>query len=111
YKWTGDRKYLAPIFDGGPASIMMVNANLLDLLELRQTVGSHIVQDKPGPAGAAAGLARREASPTKIGHGDYGSWYTPEHFEWQRTGDKSYLESLYDQEIHEDVLGEYINTE
>jgi hypothetical protein len=111
YKWTGDRKYLDPLFDGSPASVMMVNANLLDLLDLRQTVGPRIVQDKRGPEGAAAGLARRQASPTKIGHGDYGSWYTPEHFEWQLTGDKSYLESLYDQEIHEDVLGEYINTE
>ena len=34
-KWTGDRKYLTTLLDGGPQSARAVNANTLDLLDLR----------------------------------------------------------------------------
>ena len=34
-----------------------------------------------------------------------------EQFQWQLTGDKHYLETLYDKQTREMVLGEYINTE
>jgi len=105
YKWTGDRKYLAPIFDGGAAALTTVNANLLDLLDLRQEWGQRM--------GQAVGIARGggRVLTTKIGVGDYGNTNVGEHFQWQVTGDKHPLEVLYDREIREEVLGEFINTQ
>src|SRR6202040_2722902 len=46
WKWTGDRKYLDPIFDGGTTSLLAVNANTLDLLHLRQDWGARILSDE-----------------------------------------------------------------
>ena len=111
YKWTGDRKYLDPIFDGAPTTVMAVNANLLDLLNLRPTVGAQILKADGGVSDLDR-LARLVANPSsRLAHGDYGNWYTPEHFEWQVSGDKHYLETLYDQQVREEALGEYINTD
>jgi len=42
WKWTGDRKYLDPIFDGGTTSLMQLNANALDILGIRKTWGPRI---------------------------------------------------------------------
>ena len=43
WKWTGEARYLAPIFDGGTTSLMAVNANAVDLLALRETWGPRIL--------------------------------------------------------------------
>ncbi len=48
WKWTGDRKYLDPIFDFGTTGIMTVNANLLDLLNLRKDWGPRILAGERG---------------------------------------------------------------
>jgi hypothetical protein len=111
YKWTGDRKYLDPIFDGAPTTVMAVNANLLDILDLRQTVGVRILKADGGVSDPDR-LSRLVANTSsRLAHGDYGNWYTPEQFEWQVSGDKHYLETLYDQQVREEALGEYINTD
>ncbi len=149
YRWTGDKKYLGPLFDGGAATLTTVNANLLDLLDLRQEWGQRMGQAvglsrgagaaRPGRRPAAAGGDGDSESPaaaepqggppaplsgrpsfaaragraggTRIGDGDYGNTNIGEHFQWQMTGDKHPLEVLYDREIREETLGEYINTQ
>ena len=105
YKWTADRKYLDPIFDGGTTYIAEVNANLLDLLDLRSSYGPQFLRHERGrPTEGRVYDAR--------GPGNHPDRVTGnEHFIWQLTGDKSQLESLYGQQIEDMVLGEYINTE
>ena len=73
YKWTGDKKYLGPLFDGGAATLSTVNANLLDLLNLRQEWGQRMGQAmglsrgagaaRPGRRAAAAGDGDSESPP------------------------------------------------
>ena len=111
YKWTGDNKYLDPIFDGGASSIETVNANLLDLLTLREKWGPAILKGEGSVDPTSRYAETHSGRNTQIGHGDYGRWSTPEQFEWQLTGDKRYLEILYDKQIREMALGKYINTE
>jgi hypothetical protein len=106
WKWTGDRKYLDPILGGGTTSIMAVNANALDLLDLRKDWGPRIMSGETGrpsdtrlkdDRGAARSTAYRNPSIAQ--------------FSWQLTGDKQYLEKLYAEQIEECDLVEYINTE
>ena len=105
YKWTSERKYLDPIFDGGTTYIAEVNANLLDLLDLRSSYGPQILKHERGrPTEGRVYDAR--------GPGNHPDRVTGnEHFVWQLTGDKRQLEALYGQQIEDMVLGEYINTE
>jgi len=88
WKWTGDRRYLAPILDGGPGALVSVNANVLDLLDLRKSwpVRPPDVAPQRGESGDA-------------------------HFAWQVSGDKRHLEGLYAQQIESAALREYMNTE
>ncbi len=109
YKWTGDRKYLDPIFDGGATTIETVNANLLDLLDLKAKWGPNILRGEGDDP--ERGIEVKPHGPTRIGRGDYGRWTSAEQFDWQLTGDKHYLEVLYDKQIREMELGKYINTE
>ena len=106
WKWTGDRKYLDPILDGGTTSIMAVNANALDTLGLRQAWGPRIMSGEPG---------RESDTRPKDGRGTARSTTyrnsTTAHFSWQLTGDKQYLQDLYERQIEQCDLLEYINTE
>jgi len=111
YKWTGDRKYLDPIFDGGTSSIASVNANLIDLLGLRPAWGPRFLGGDRGPSGQGPGTGPQRDRSMSIGNGDIARPAAPEHLAWQLTGDKHNLESLYLREIRELVLGEYIDTE
>ena len=82
YKWTGDRRYLDPIFDGGNASVMAVNANVLDLLDLRKDLGrARSLAAAPTPAG---GRSARRCAAAAIS-----AAHSAEHFAWQVSGDKS----------------------
>ncbi len=106
WKWTGDRKYLDPIFDGGTTSLMAVNANTLDILDLRNTWGPRIVSGETGRP--AESRAKDERGPGRV------SAYRDsrvEHFAWQLTGDKHQLEKMYADQIDTCDLFEYINTE
>ena len=96
YKWTGDQKYVGPILDGGTFNLTGVNANSLDLLNLRKEWGPKFV------AKASASASYR--SPEIRGS-------TEQHFAWQVTGDKKYLSDLYAGQIEFCDLIEYINTD
>ena len=87
WRWTGSRHYLAPILDGDPGALSSVNANALDLLDLRKSWGERLAS---APRGESQGDA---------------------HFAWQVSGDKRHLETLYAQQIESAALREYINTE
>ena len=96
YKWTGDQKYIGPILDGGTSTLTSVNANTLDLLNLRKDWGPKFVEK--------ASTAASYRSPEIRGS-------TEQHFAWQVTGDKKYLSDLYAGQIEFCDLLEFINTE
>ncbi len=106
WKWTGEHRYLEPILDNGMTSLLTVNANLLDILDLRQDWGPRLLSGESGrptdtrPAdgrGSARSSAYRSTGSS--------------HFVWQLQGDKSELEKLYAAQIEECDLLDYINTE
>jgi hypothetical protein len=105
WKWTNDPKYLAPIMDTGVTSLATVNPNLLDILDLRKTLGSRF---------AAGERAEPAESRPKDGRGkERTSTYRASnngHIAWQMTGDKSNLENLYAAQIQECAQLDYINT-
>lgn len=105
WKWTGDKKYLAPILDGGSA--MGVNANVLDVLGLR---ADWTARNNP-PSGAGRGNPNT-AGELRPGNRATGFRNTSnEHFLWQTDGDKSHLERLYAGQIEYCAVNEYIDTE
>ncbi len=89
YRWTGDKKYLAPLLDQGIGALSAIDANALDMLGLRETWGKQI----------ASTTAPRPGSDL---------W---RHISWQMTGNKQYLEELYADQIEACAIREYINTE
>ncbi len=105
WRWTGDRKYLLPIFDAGVSGIMTVNANALDWLGVRDEYGRRILEgDKGRPLDTRPNDGRGTARSTTY------RYTASDHFLWQLTGDKSYLERLYAEEIEHCDLLDYINT-
>ena len=106
WKWTGDRKYLDPIFDLGTSGLGLVNANALDWLTLRKEWGPRILSGERGrPVDARPNDGRGRARSNNYRAS------ASAHFEWQLTGDKQYLEDLYAKQIEECDLLDYINTE
>jgi hypothetical protein len=106
WRWTGDRKYLAPILDEGVSGIMAVNANALDWLGERDDLGRRIVDGERGqPLDTRPNDGRGSARSNTYRYTASG------HFLWQLTGDKSYLERLYAEQIEQCDLLDYINTE
>jgi hypothetical protein len=83
YAWTGKASYLTPLEDEGAAMASLVTANVLDRLDRREAWRSALVPGQPRARHAA----------------------------WQLTGDKTYLEALYAEQIEMAGLREYINTE
>ena len=106
WKFSGNRDYLDPILDGGPAALNAVNANALDLLGLRAEWGARILSGERGrPVDSRRdGVASR---PRESGYRGSVSAHTT----WQLTGDKQILEKLYGGQIEETKFQEYINTE
>ncbi|HVW22774.1 MAG TPA: LamG-like jellyroll fold domain-containing protein [Opitutaceae bacterium] len=106
YKWTGDARYLAPIYDQGVDGITNVNADMLDQLHLRASWGPRLVagaEKLTDPAAAEAYLEKSRGS-------EYRNAATTA-LAWQVTGDKSYLERLYALQIAEADLTRFINTQ
>lgn len=89
YQMTGDRKYLQPILDLGKESVGFMCGDALTALFMQEQWGKDIVRQ-----------AGTENSPDLY-----------KHIAWQMTGDKSFLEKYYADEIESSVLREYINTE
>lgn len=89
YKVTGDKKYLQPLLDLGEGALGLICNDGLDFLNLRDSWGKQIVE-KTTPTNGPD-LFR--------------------HVAWQMTGNKTYLENYYADQIEESALREYINTE
>ncbi len=87
YQWTQDKKYLDPLMDQGTAGLGGMNPNLMDILDLRK---------KWNTLGDGAGATRGGAAAG--------------HINWQLTGDKKALETMYASQIESCDLGDYINT-
>lgn len=81
WRWTGDDKYLAPlearVRQRGPGQVAILNANVLDALNRRDDWGQALLEQ-----------ANRR-----------GSRGFPLYAAWEMTGDRSWLERLYADEI------------
>ncbi len=95
YRWTGDKKYLAPFGDDPAWALRTINADALDFLGVRDTWGKEILGQKAPDRRTDAG----NASETTL------------HLDWQLTGDTKYLEKLYTSQIETAVDREFINRE
>ncbi|MSU66785.1 MAG: LamG domain-containing protein [Opitutus sp.] len=99
WKWTGERRYLDPLFDRGLPALLEVNANALDLLGLREARREEVFarstpKDEPyrWVAGARVAIPREEIT------------------RWQLDRDKTRLEKVYAAHLESCDLVEYINT-
>jgi hypothetical protein len=106
WKWTGDRRYLDPMFDVGTSGVMGINANALDVLGIRAEWGARILAGEKGRVtetrqNDGRGSARSNAY----------RYSAADHFVWQLDGDKTKLERLYAAQIEDCNLLQFINTE
>ena len=107
WQWTGERRYLDPVFDRGVNGLDALNANALDLLDLRAEWGPRILA---GERGRPIQFRRIDRRPNA--NGGHRSDNRPDrHLVWQLTGDKARLESLYADQLEYCAVNEYINTE
>lgn len=108
YLWTGDRKYLAPILETNETAPLALNSNALDMLQLRDqlTVDDLIASDPSFPEKRARGDVRPARGYLRENRDTAG-----QHFAWQLSGDKTYLEKLYANQLEQIALFDYINTE
>ena len=106
WKFSGNREYLDPILNGGPAALNAVNANALDLLGLREEWSARVLAGERGRPIET----RRSDGRDRPRNNNYRSAST-DHVTWQLTGDKKVLEKIYGEQIEETVLQEFINTE
>jgi hypothetical protein len=107
YQWTGERRYLDPIFDRGPPAIRAVNVDLLDQLSAREEWRDRLL----GEDDASSTESRTPGDVRGRLRANEHRSSSNDAFAWQLTGDKHYLERLYASEIEEMALREYINTE
>jgi hypothetical protein len=93
YRWTGDKKYLAPFAGDPAASLRQINADALDILDVRETWGRELMN-------SAATSARTDAgSPAE----------TSTYLNWQLTGDTKYLNKVYAGQIETATNRYFIN--
>lgn len=106
YVFTGDRRYLVPILENPVTSLTLLNANVLDLLELRKEWGARLQAGER----AVPVEGRRDAGRTRERTSGFRASNTG-HFAWQLNGDKTQLENLYAEQIQLCSNLYYINTE
>jgi hypothetical protein len=94
YRWTGDPKYVKPFVDAPIQSLQLVNADMLDMLNLRKT--------ETGPLIAAAGKPVVQTQQTNE---------TLWQLAWQATGNTSYLNKVYASQLETAHEREFINTQ
>ncbi|MGB0054793.1 MAG: LamG-like jellyroll fold domain-containing protein [Terracidiphilus sp.] len=95
YRWTGDPKYVKPFIDVPIESLQTVNADMLDMLDMRKSATDPLI--------VAANNAR---GPIAIAQPNESLW----QLAWQATGDTSYLEKVYASQIQTAHEREFINT-
>ena len=91
WRWTGDEKYLRPLISiiapGDHDGLRRLNANVLDELGKRDSWG----RDMQEAAAQGKGNDRNEDGATFLNFDRF--------IAWQNTGDKSWLEALYKDEV------------
>ena len=93
YRWTGDKKYLAP-FAGDPASsLRQINADAMDILNVRDSWGKELLNSSGGAGRTDAG------SPAE----------TSLFLKWQLTGDTKFLNQVYASQIEAATDKYFIN--
>jgi hypothetical protein len=131
WKFTGDKKYLAPLYDGGTTTLSDIDANYLDILDLRAQWSALPSPAVPptdrgtGTPGRGRGRGRAAPAPavrentTTTGPAE-NNYAAPGRARgasrtgvtgWQLSGDKSILENLYTAQIRQCLNLEYINTD
>jgi hypothetical protein len=88
YRWTGDPKYVKPFVDMPVESLARINADALDMLDLRKSATNPLI--------AAANRSNQTGE-------------TLWQLAWQATGDTSYLEKVYASQIQTAHEREFIN--
>jgi hypothetical protein len=94
YRWTGDKKYLAP-FEGDPlGTLRQVNSDVLDMLNVRDTWGRDLLRSDPDQADDTHYSTATE---------------TTNQLAWQITGDTKYLNKVYTSQIEAATDRYFIN--
>jgi hypothetical protein len=94
YRWTGNKKYLAP-FEGDPVgSLRQINSDALDMLKVRDTWGKQLVASDPDSATDTHYSTASE---------------TTNQLAWQLTGDTNYLNKVYASQIETATDRYFIN--
>lgn len=92
YRWTGDEKYLRPLYgevrDRGPGALGILNSDVIGRLKKEATWGKALAED-----------GRRSGEPFAL----YEAWRT--------TGDKTFLERLYGDQIRQGSQAMYMMTD
>ena len=96
YRWTGDPKYVKPFIDAPIESLQLVNADMLDMLNLRKSVTDPLIAAANKVTGP---IAIAQPSETLL------------QLAWQATGDTSYLNKVYASQIQTAHDREFINTQ
>lgn len=94
YRWTGDKKYVAPFADDPTASLRAINADTMDILGVRDTWGKGLVKAGGDPANDNHYSAANESS---------------NQFAWQLTGNTNYLNKVYASQIETATDRYFIN--
>ena len=95
YRFTGDEKYIAPFADDPPNGLRTVNADMLDILNKRDTWGKQLVTTE-------APDRRNDAGNASEGNNQLA---------WQVTGDTSYLNKVYAAQLETAADRQFINRE
>ncbi len=112
YEWTGDKKYLLPLYSvidpGMHNDLRFMNANLIGQLDKAGSWGKDILDYMKTADRGAAG-ENRSFSPAR----DDGATpvNTQRYMAWLVSGDKKFLEDLYADEIQTDTQRMYMVTE
>jgi hypothetical protein len=88
YKWTGDKKYLQPLLDMKFYTLATINADVINILNLKENWGTDIIS-----------IANSEKEND-----------IAQHFAWQLTGNNNYLENCYSNQVQWNSILDYINT-
>jgi hypothetical protein len=95
YKFTNDQKYLVPFADNPPEALRTINADALDILNVRDTWGKQLLNTAAGNRRSDSGNASE----------------TTNVLDWQLTGDTSFLNKTYTAQLQTAFDRQFINRE
>jgi hypothetical protein len=93
YRWTGDKKYLAPFDADHTGSLRIINSDALDMLNLRDTWGKELLASTGSTQSSVNGNSSEANSV----------------LDWQLTGDTGYLKNVYGPQIETATNRYFIN--